>query len=480
MNICYYNWVDFDDNLKRGGGVTVYQNNIMNAASCTKDKFYFIASGVYYKPPFNRVSYEINGDRARIYNSETLAPSHLSFYSKSQVEGEDTANAFVDIIKKWGDVDIIHFNNLEGLPVEVLKLLKEQCPNIKIVFSVHNYYAFCPQVNLWHDEKENCLDFNDGKNCIGCVHKLPAYKYLSKQYFLQDLMKRFKLDRYSWLNKIYWKILYTLNDCRKFFISLKENRFNSNDKQPINTGNIAKQFLDRREIFKEYINKYVDLVIPVSFRVEELCRDFGIITKIKTLYIGTRHYEYFRKTEERKFLDFDGVMTIAYLGYMRKDKGFGFFLDALNALDKESASKIRLIIAARKDHNFYDRLMKISRKFESLIYYDGYTPNNIDSILESVDLGIVPPLWEDNLPQVAIELHARHIPILTSDTGGQSELHGRNKMFTFKSGNVKDFNNHLRSILRERYNKDQYFSNALKPLSMEEHIKELFSEYQSL
>ena len=36
--------------------------------------------------------------------------------------------------------------------------------------------------------------------------------------------------------------------------------------------------------------------------------------------------------------------------------------------------------------------------------------------------GVVPVLWHDNLPQVAIEMHARHIPLLTSDMGGAQEL----------------------------------------------------------
>ena len=50
--------------------------------------------------------------------------------------------------------------------------------------------------------------------------------------------------------------------------------------------------------------------------------------------------------------------------------------------------------------------------------------------MEDVNLGIVPPLWEDNLPQVAIEMISNGIPVLTSMNGGAKELNSH-VMFRF-------------------------------------------------
>jgi len=45
---------------------------------------------------------------------------------------------------RTGAFSIIHFHNLEGLTANCLKLAKES--GAKVVFSLHNYWAVCPQV----------------------------------------------------------------------------------------------------------------------------------------------------------------------------------------------------------------------------------------------------------------------------------------------------------------------------------------------
>jgi glycosyltransferase involved in cell wall biosynthesis len=70
----------------------------------------------------------------------------------------------------------------------------------------------------------------------------------------------------------------------------------------------------------------------------------------------------------------------------------------------------------------------------------------MSQILADVDLGIVPVLWEDNLPQVAIECVASGVPILTSDRGGAQELLGCPDL-VFRAGSCRDFYARLEAIL---------------------------------
>ena len=76
--------------------------------------------------------------------------------------------------------------------------------------------------------------------------------------------------------------------------------------------------------------------------------------------------------------------------------------------------------------------------FHSVEIIHGYSHSDLSNILRGVNLGIIPVLWEDNLPQVAIEMVALGVPVLSSDAGGASELCSSN-LFKFKSGNKKDF-----------------------------------------
>lgn len=474
MKICYYNWVDFDDELNRGGGVTVYQRNIMSQNS----DCYFISSGCYYHPPFNKVFSKIDGKKARIYNSPVLAPAHLSYGSKEQMENNELEECFIDLVNKYNGFDIIHFNNLEGVTINLLFRLKMKFPSMKIVVSIHNYYPFCSQVNLWYQEKNNCIDFHNGKSCLNCVRSKHSYSAVKKAYFLGDTLRALNIKDNSLLFKTIWSFAMLLNFCMKKF---RTHSYTIQDITKLDTSEEGRVFENRRNRFIEVFNKYVDGVITVSERVKEICIQFGVKPELcKTLYIGTQHYKYWNMPYWINKDNTDKVFTIAYLGYMRRDKGFPFFLEALESLDNSLSKEIKLVVAAKRDDVFFDKLLNVAERFYSLEYYDGYNHNTIDSILDDVSLGIVPPLWEDNLPQVAIEMHCRRIPILTSSTGGAQELHNCNQQFTFISGDINSFKSKLEELIKQGINKSDYFANAKQPLSMETHLVELNDYYTKL
>lgn len=474
MKICYYNWIDFSDKLQNGGGVSIYQNNLINNSD---NDCFFISSGTYYKPPFNKISYYIEDKKARIYNSPVLAPAHLSFGDNNQIESLELDNIFVDILNEFGDLDIIHFNNLEGISCSLLKLIKKKFPKVKIVLSMHNYYPFCSQVNLWYKENQSCGNFDNGEKCLDCVKIPHSQNTIKIIYFMKEILNKLKIKReLIFLKRSLKFFLKEYNNIKKF---LKLHKSSNKLETKVNTKNQQSSFFYRRNTFIENINKYVDGILCVSYRVQEICISFGIKKeKCHTMYIGTEHAKYFKENnfhaeEEKK----DNIFTIAYLGYMRKDKGFLFLLSALDKIDVNISRNIRLVIAAKKEDSAFTELTKISRKFYSLEYYDGYNHDTINDILKQVDLGIIPPLWEDNLPQVAIEMHCRRIPLLTSTAGGAKELHHNNPKFTFISGNIDSFKIHLENLFKKGIDKHQYFSNVLTPKTMQEHILELDQYY---
>jgi hypothetical protein len=88
----------------------------------------------------------------------------------------------------------------------------------------------------------------------------------------------------------------------------------------------------------------------------------------------------------------------------------------------------------------------------------------------------VPVLWHDNLPQVAIEMHARHIPILTSDMGGAQEL-GNCPEMVFAAGDTTDFHARIAALLAGRIDMERYWENARAPVTMAEHMAALGDHY---
>jgi glycosyltransferase involved in cell wall biosynthesis len=165
---------------------------------------------------------------------------------------------------------------------------------------------------------------------------------------------------------------------------------------------------------------------------------------------------------------------------MRRDKGFFFLLDALEELPEAAARRVHLVIAARcGPPEAMARVEALSDRFASVRHADGYSHATLDALLAEVDVGVVPVLWEDNLPQVAIEMHARHIPLITSDLGGAREL-GATEQMVFRAGSAASFRDVLLELLAERVDLDAYWRRARAPMSMAEHAAGLRALYAEL
>ncbi len=493
MKILFYNWVDYLDDEKRGGGVSVYQRNLIHALDARDDtECLFLSSGISYDlfnntPRWERVRHGPAEDRDKRYeivNSGVLSPAHHSFGDMRQVEDDATRDTFFDFLRARGPFDVVHFNNLEGLPASVLSL-KEHFPQTRVVLSLHNYYPICPQVNLWYQERENCLDYDDGRKCENClihrhddavVRRANAVAFRLKKLGVRPGTRLF--DRgFGPAMRLTGRLVRLYN--RRF----RKNGTGSAPRR--HRGPLQKvesphlKYARRRATMLAAVNDNCDTVLCVSQRVGEVAARFGIAPALlETSYIGTRHAARFAETRPAaSIVRPDGSLTLAYLGYMRRDKGFFFLLDALEALPASMARRINVVIASKLiDQPTMDRISRLSERFASVLFADGYSHDQLDDILAEVDLGVIPVLWEDNLPQVAIEMHARHIPLLTSDLGGAQEL-GNCPEMVFRAGDSKDFARRLRAVLDGRITSEEYWKNARAPHSMDEHLRELTAVY---
>ncbi|WP_425102309.1 glycosyltransferase [Tropicibacter sp. S64] len=494
MRVLYYNWVDYLDEERRGGGVSVYQRNLMRAlADVPGVEASFLCAGVSYDfpgggaPRWEQMRHGPDQDRARrfeIVNSAVLAPAHHGYGSPAQVSDKATEAAFVDFIDKTGPYDVIHFNTLEGLPAKVL----ERCriwPDMRVVLSLHNYYPFCPQVNLWHLERETCGDFDLGRKCVNCLPHVHDPRHMRLSGGLGYKLRLMGLtpgtwafdQAYRWTMRIGGRASRLMRKVRGQGERLRRGG-RPGELRPMQPPDGA-PFAARRDAVVRLINDHCDAVLGVSDAVCRLARGFGVLPDLlHTSYIGTREAAAWHQTAPRVFPQAeDGTLRLAYLGYMRRDKGFYFLLDALEKLPADLASRLRLEVAAKRgDRATMTRLSELSGRLAGLTHADGYSHDDLDTLLAEVDVGLIPVLWHDNLPQVAIEMHARHIPLLCADMGGAREL-GNCPAMTFAAGDAAAFADRIRALLAGEVDMDAYWRGATAPVEMESHLAELMRLY---
>jgi len=487
VRILYYNWVDYRDPEGRGGGVSVYQRNVIDGLA-EQDGFEtaFLSAGLDFdlrrRAPHVVTVKSGKSPRYSLVNSGVVAPSHADFGSAGQLDHPATEAAFADFVDRTGPWDVIHFNNLEGLPAHVLAL-KDRWPDTKFVLSLHNYYPFCPQVNLWYAEAEHCADFNGGKRCITCLTAAPTPSSVRTAYAVERKLTRIGAGPgtpayhrvFRPMLSFAWRKLRTVLRARHSRRAAQPEVAPTPAQATAGAG-----FAERRARMVALINANCHSVVCVSDRVRQIAIQYGIDpAKAVTRYIGTREAAQWHHTRPRDtFVQADGTIHLAYLGYMRRDKGYYFLMEALAALPDSLASRVRLTVAARHgDHEAMQLMAEVTPKLAALRHVNGYSHDDLQNLLADVDLGVIPVQWEDNLPQVAIEMHARHIPLLTSDRGGAQELGGCADL-VFKASDSADFARVLGNILNGSVTPARYWATASAPVEMPEHQAALIQLYQ--
>lgn len=474
--ILIYNWIPFDETENKGGGVTVYTRNLIKALISDGGwRVYFLSSGRAYNHWRKEVYIERTentfGDACRsfqVVNSPVLSSAHVAFPDPEiYLQDRKLPEVLYRFLVNQGPFDVIHFQNFEGLSLRVFRL-KKFFPNTKFLYTLHNYYLFCPQAMLWRRGAENCREGACGKACVECM---PEDVYRRKVIFNQKIgyYLSHNPDRYA------ARVLPILQRMVETGYRFYTEYFREGCAMR------GREFYERnfREFYVRnirYANRYMDVFLAVSERVAEIAAEKGIAKeKLHTSYIGTE-IAVRQKTESA--YAYDGkVFRVCYLGYMRKMKGFYFLLDALEGLDAGLAEKIGLRFAAKvTDVQAEKRIKALRGKFAEVELYDGYSHSQLPHILENVQLGIVPVLWEDNLPQVAIEMKACGIPVLSSDLGGAKELSG-SEYFVFEAGNREDFERKLRYLAECPDRLGDYWDPAVRLVTMEGHMQELMGYY---
>lgn len=457
-----YNWVPFDNPGRVGGGVNLYCYNLVSTILRNRPdiQVYFLSSGWAYDANttecYIRHIDNVFGDRCRtfeIVNSPIPADQFMLLNNTSfAIQNPVLRDCFDRFLVDYGPFKAVHFNNLEGLSLDVLEL-KQSHTDTLFVYSMHNYVPVCPTGFYFkRGNKCNCDPNHSLEDCIACTNvgrKSNISKLMYERAEIGAQFSRYpadetKPDKQKWLSHFKFTALDTvdakadLNDYCRASVSA--------------------------------INSYVDYVLAVSGRVREIAIDNGI-SESKTLvsYIGTRIADFQLGKSVAPKSDY---FKIGFLGnnYNFVEKGYPFLMEALEALDDDIAAKVDLMLTTTNGD--IKEMKRRLKKFHSVEVIHGYTHADLRKLLKDVHLGVIPVLWEDNLPQIAIEMVAMGVPVLCSSFGGASELCSSD-LFKFKGGDVADFTDHLVYLINNPDKLNDYWANHTGLTTMDMHWAEL-------
>jgi len=494
--ILYYNWAPYFQKKLEGGGVSIYCRNLIDYLAQSKEyQISFLYSGYDYsyfpKQPYIRNVHNQRHPQVATFslvNSPIVSPFYFNFYNPlGDVKNSQVDNCLKQLLIEQEPYDVIHFHNLEGLTANCLNLAKES--GAKVVFSLHNYWSICPEVHLWKLDSSLCDNYFEGRACVACQ---PKPVEVDTELFIRRMLD---LENLLGLNE---RATLIHNLLIKFYKSVwcrVQSRLTGTTKSPllqsfkINGTELSQEadlYRYRRQEIVSLINRYVDVALSVSERTTSIYKQYGIDPlRLKTQYIGSKASEFPVPANNPASYSMGQPFQLIYMGPARVDKGFFFLIEQLRCLTQEELQSLDLVIATKiTDRNELKmatqnrgRLLSLAQSLHSLRYYPGYTYENIPSILDGIHLGVVPPLWEDNMPQVTLELLACRVPVLCSNRGGAQE-YIRHPAFIFDPDKEGDFHYKLRTIRENPHLLSEFWKEARPVISLDQHFKELIQIYQ--
>lgn len=515
MRILFYNWVQYDDQERRGGGIRQYEHNLIDhLARYTGDEVTVLSSGLEHDAVNRQIRIEktTNSHPGRVrsfslINSLVPAPGQHAFGSPWLFDEQRMLPVWHRFLAEHGPFDVIQFDSLEGIPFTFLRV-HEQAPETRVVLYAHNYYMLCPQVNLWKRELTHCTDFRQGRDCVSCIPQLANPREVVRAHQLSRVLRAVGVVPGTRSYRRCYQLYGLLRRVRRLGSRIgkatpvlsKPSRAGRNGYASRNGSGTApvlmslrapsalplgrsapSVFVKRRIRGLELINHEVDLVLATSQRVKEVLGGYGIAAeKIAVGYIGTRAAEAAAQASHRTTLNVPGQLTLAYLGYARPDKGFPFLLETLERCPDEVRSRLRLVVAALgADPLTLRRLVTLAGSMVDVEYCDGYSHEQLPELLRTADMGMVPVQWEDCLPQVAIEMVVNGVPIITSHRGGAKELGGSNPAFTFDATSHTELIDIWSRLLNGELLPGDFWHTAINPVTMNDHAALLMELYAS-
>lgn len=459
--ILIYNWLPFDNPWHWGGGVTVYCANLVRELlRDTNAEIYFLSSGFAYKgsttKTFVRRIGNPFGNRVHQYeivNSPVPADQRVLYRNPLvALESETLIQVFSEFLSDYGPFETIHFNNIEGLSLDVFDL-KRKFPQTKFIYSIHNYVAMCMNGSYYMRHKHCiCHPGRTGEDCMACT-RADIRSHLAEEVFERG---KVGISEDEMISKNRWLKAFGL--------------------ERLDQDVTADRIQDFAKTATAKINANCDAILAVSQRVYDIAAENGFDTsKMQVSYIGTKVADYQLGHAAAHSVGGNGFKLV-FLGsdINFEEKGYAFLLDALEDLDEEYAKQMDLVLTVRSSE--HAEMYRMLKHFRSVQIINGYTHDDLPQIFEGASLSIVPVLWEDNLPQIAIESVAYGVPVLASTAGGAKELCD-SELFQFACADAEDLRNKLIYFLDHPEQLDLYWKHHHGLVTMQQHWQELSGIY---
>jgi len=380
----------------RLGGLVAYTEELMNEQVRRGDEVAYFFSGRYYR--------YLGGPRLKRWSRDGVtmlevvnSPLHDHGRQPELELDEPATERLFERAIRHTSPEVVHFHELAGLPSSLLEAVR--AAETPTLMTLADYFPLCSTFKLFDSEGRVCLRREVGADCVATTAADPRPPGL-----LYEATARHELMTRRVLNRLPRGLARPL-------VRAAGSRVQS---PPAAS---AKTFQNRREINVERLNR-IDRLIAISERVAEIYSLLGVDRRrISTIHPTLTRIERLRP-RRRKASPPVAFATIA--GLSSHAKGSRLLVDAVRLLsDSVPTGSFRLLALGAVDPS-------VAAEVERLEEIEAGAPgpfsdDQLDALLDEVDVGVVPSIWEEAYGFVGPEFLAKGIPVIANAIGGMPE-----------------------------------------------------------
>jgi glycosyltransferase involved in cell wall biosynthesis len=427
----------------RTGGLTKYSVDLMKSQVKSNHEVILLYPGHFSIFNFNKTRIIKNNDQWGIKVYEIVNPlpvSLLGGISKARKFQKSTdMENYLSFLKKILP-DIIHIHTFMGLHKEFLIAAKKL--KLKIVYTSHDYFGFCPKVNLIDYIDKICENSDGGEKCARC--NLNSYS-MNLIFLMQTRIYRNIKDS---------RVVKYLRSYKKARLA-KENKLLIKEKYNSHKGKDKKQNINiqRMEMSKDTINDYIDLrnyyinmfkmIDFFHFNSSIAQNEYRKLLELKGEVISISHSDIKDNRIIRNYCN-NNPLKITYLGPISVYKGFYLLKDSLEKLMKEGINNWKLNIYGNSE----DELSDYDKNF--IIFNGRYNHKDLKNIFMDTDVLVVPSMWRETFGYVALEAYSYAVPAIITDNVGFKDVILNNETGLVISPNIEELGKKIKEIINDR------------------------------
>lgn len=394
----------------RGGGLIAYAEDVMRAQAARGDQVGYFCAGRHL-PGLHRprlLRWSRSGVRMyEVLNSLLpIAVDRGTAFPERELDEPHSERLFRRVLTRF-EPDVIHVQEIFGLPSSLLDLAYEA--GIPTIMTLQDYLPLCPTLKLYDADGQICLRREPAEQCVRCSASAPV-----------DTRHMKRATTARWLVALGRRFPTTRDTVRRAVQSaaLRASRLSPSSPSglqgppPVEHAP-AEAYQRRRDTNIRRLSR-VDVLLAMSPRVEEIYAGLGVAPeRLTTLRLTVGHLE---QISARAFDKPPRVPCFATLnGGNSIEKGALVVLEAVRELEARGFSDAYTL---RVYGSVAEEVRDEFARSPAVRLEGAYGPHSLNELLEDVDVGIVPSVWEEAYGYVGLELLAKGIPVIGNAMGG--------------------------------------------------------------